>query len=101
MEISSLWNGSMRSPSLAGGAQRIYRRNAAACYGRLLDRDPRRRRVATGTRLQHWRGSRKVDDGSRGADAIPDECLRMWIAVVRELDRSAELSVQTRHAHRS
>jgi len=25
----------------------------------------------------------------------------MWIAVVRELDRSAGLSVQTRHAHRS
>src|SRR5262249_62401602 len=36
-----------------------------------------------------------------GADAFSADRIRMWIAVVRQLDRGAELSFQADHAHRS
>jgi hypothetical protein len=52
-------------------------------------------------RLQHRPSRRKVNVGWRGADAIPEERARMWIAVARELDRGAELSGQANHAHRA
>src|SRR6185436_10493394 len=87
--------------SVAGGSVRRYRRNAAACYGRPLDR-----RFTTSPRgnthcLQNRPSRRKVNTDGGGADAIPEERARMWIAVARELDRGAELSGQTHHARRA